>query len=121
VNKLIGVVFSITIIVAQVSACTNGGRKGIIYHCCGGEIAIQVCTTGGSGQCQEYETQYNCGCTLVGGAGSCLSASAASRQHEIFDVPSADLWIASARRTTSCSNGVSLEQWVRSNYLDRQQ
>jgi hypothetical protein len=120
-NKLIMVIVTVAAFAAQAEACTHGGMRGIFYRCCGREVFINVCTTGGTTPCQEFSYQINCGCSYIGSASAtCLSSAAAEDKSGRVDTLLAEALTSAPQKASQCSPRL-LEVWVHSKGLDHQQ
>lgn len=109
-NRMITIVIGLALFSAQAGACTYGGRRSVLYHCCGHYLFVTVCTAGGVGKCEELISEVNCGCTWVGGAGNCLSAECmcsggapAARESEQTTASASDSPVAGSAKGLQCS------------------
>ena len=100
--------------------------RGIFYRCCGREVFINVCTTGGTTPCQEFSYQINCGCSYIGSASAtCLSSAAAEDKSGRVDTLLAEVTDIQASKGLSMqpldySRPVCIQKaWIISNYVAR--
>jgi hypothetical protein len=123
-NRLIASAIGVIISAAQVGACSNAGVKPYLHNCvsCGGGwMQINVCSSMVSGKCDEFHDQKLCGDCYVGEAGRCLSSSPVAHKAEIGNDLLADATVGKNLGRPTCSLNQTLEDWVRSKHLERQQ
>ena len=117
-NRLITVTAFLLVFVAQAIPCVTTGMKRVLIKCCGNPFSLNVCSTGGSGKCEEgYVVQ--CGLCYVIGGGACLSSSVRPAKSAGTDMLVADVSIGSSANGSQC-NSQLFEDWVHTKNLDRQ-